>query len=166
MCAPLWSNANIFMCHFRKRCAMAHMAHARIIPACACTLRWDTRTVHVHVCISYLNPRYRGLCQGLFNIWHCASICFMLNTTRHISVGLGTVHCLLCLWHSGLHDLLCAVSVLFLFYVFVCCYSRAVDTFVLKLDTMREFFAPLRSAKYSERWVQISQVSHPFSCTR
>ena len=31
--APLWRIAKISVRHFRKRCAMAHMAHARIIPA-------------------------------------------------------------------------------------------------------------------------------------
>ena len=38
-CGPLWRIAKISMRHFRKRCAMAHMAHARIIPvwsSCFC----------------------------------------------------------------------------------------------------------------------------------
>ena len=37
MCAPLRRIEKISMRHFRKRCAMAHMAHARIIPVALST---------------------------------------------------------------------------------------------------------------------------------
>ena len=38
-CAPSWRVAKISMRHFRKRCAMAHMAQVRIIPAYLLVIR-------------------------------------------------------------------------------------------------------------------------------
>ena len=57
----------------------------------------------------------------------------------------------------AVHHHLCTVHRCMLLLCSVFC--RALDDFVVKLDVLREFFAPLRGSKYSNRLSRISQVN-------